>query len=1394
MSATQISFEPSFYIVGGTVERDAPCYVQRRADNDLYDGLQQGKFCYVLTSRQMGKSSLMVRTAARLREEGVGIAVLDLTAIGQNLSAEQWYDGLLTQIAQQLDLDDELEEFWAAHPKLGPLQRWMQAIRQVVLPRYVSRVVIFVDEIDAVRSLPFSTDEFFAGIREFYNRRTEDTELERLTFCLLGVATPSDLIRDTRTTPFNIGRRIELSDFTEAEAAPLVQGLGREESVGKELLKRVLHWTGGHPYLTQRLCQAVAEDVSVCDAKGVDRLCEELFLSHRAQERDDNLLFVRERILRSEADLASLLDLYAHVRGGKRVADEVTNPLVGVLRLSGITRVEGSYLRVRNHIYERVFDREWVRANMPDAEVRRQRAAYRRGLVRAAVVATVIVAIVISLAWTAMKQRNRAQQQERANSQLLYAARMNLAGQDWETGNVGRMTEYLNAYLPQPGQTDIRGFEWHYLWRISHSSLMTLQPGSQVLAVTFSPDGKTLAFAGRRGMLKLWDAATGQELVAFNGHTDDVWGVAFSPDGKRLASGSADRTVRLWDVETGQELAVIRGHTNWVQAIAFSPDGKLLASGGMDQTVKLWEVITRRELLTLKGFQAYRNAPTPIVYPGAVIYSGVLVFSPDGKQLATSSIGGLVKLWNVATGQAVHAFKGNTQLTCSAAFSPDWKKLALGGIDHLVKLWDVATGQELLTLKGHNYGISSVAFSPDGQKLVSGSPDGTSKLWDASTGQELFTFKGHIGQVWSVAYSPDGQKIATGSQDQTIKLWGVATEPEKVMLNDHGSIYGKHPFSFSPDGTLAVGLQDGGILLRDMATGSERVAFKEPGHAAYLIGFSPDGKRAIISDNDLRGTIKRKLVEIATGRELAVVWSGSGVLTAGISRDFRWLAMGYRDGAVRLWETATGKEVLTLKVHPQGVYALIFSPNSKWLATASADHMIKLWEVSTGKELRQIKGHINDIIDLAFSPDGRSLASAGLDRTVKLWDTATGREMATLNGHTNTVRTVAFSPDGRRLVSGSSDQTVKLWDVVTGQELLTLKGHTNEVKQVAFSPDGQWLASVADDHRMILWRAAIEQEATASLEQLKKEQANQITSTAPSSITVIDTVSLSLDGRRMVTGDSTGTLKLWEPGRELARSHGQTAGLNASAFSPDGKMVASGGDDWAIRLWDVATWREVATLRGHVGLLQFLAFSPDGKLLASGSDDQTVRLWEVATRRELATLKHTSIVQCVAFSSDSKKIVSGSLNNTIKLWDAATAQELATLTGHTNVVRSVAFSPDGKLIASGSQDQTIKLWDATTMKEVVTLKGHAGPVFAVAFSPDGQKLASAGNDYTIKLWDVATRRELSVLKGLTGQVLRLVFSPDGKTLAAGEDTPSLQLWDVATRKLLTTEPSDKLRQ
>ena len=220
-----------FFVAGGSLAINADSYIVRNADHDLLTNLRVGRFCYVLDARQVGKSSLMVRVAAQLRADGDRVAVLDLSGSGQHLALEQWYYGLLFGIGEQLGIEEELEEFWLARLSLGASAQFFAALRQIALPKATGRLVVFVDEIDAVKSLPFAADEFFAGIRECHNRRTRDASMNALVFCLLGVATPASLVQSPRTTPFNIGQRINLADFTDTEAALLSGGLGRGKRV-----------------------------------------------------------------------------------------------------------------------------------------------------------------------------------------------------------------------------------------------------------------------------------------------------------------------------------------------------------------------------------------------------------------------------------------------------------------------------------------------------------------------------------------------------------------------------------------------------------------------------------------------------------------------------------------------------------------------------------------------------------------------------------------------------------------------------------------------------------------------------------------------------------------------------------------------------------------------------------------------------------------------------------------------------------------------------------------------------------------------------------------------------------------------------------------------------------
>jgi len=392
------------FVAGGAVQAGGGIYLERAADRDLVRHCLAGDFTYILTSRQMGKSSLMYRAAEQLAQQGVVPTIIDLTELGAQTTADQWYKGFLLRVQEQLDLRESASAWWDAHQQYAFAQRLIRYLREVALVERPERLVLFVDEIDTTLRLDF-TDDFFAAIRFLYQNRALDADLERISFVLIGVATPNDLIKDAARTPFNIGHRIELTDFTTQEAAVLAVHLTVPPDTAGALIDAILRWTRGHPYLTMRALRSLAETPPPpgWSTTAVDERVRELFLGPGG-ETDTNLQFVRDMLTKKAFNREAVLAAYDAIRNGASVPDKELDQVASWLKLSGIVGRQDGLLRVRNAIYEQVFDQRWARVH------RRLHVNWRRRLTRAAAALLVLIVLVtIPLAVYAMRQRNVAE-------------------------------------------------------------------------------------------------------------------------------------------------------------------------------------------------------------------------------------------------------------------------------------------------------------------------------------------------------------------------------------------------------------------------------------------------------------------------------------------------------------------------------------------------------------------------------------------------------------------------------------------------------------------------------------------------------------------------------------------------------------------------------------------------------------------------------------------------------------------------------------------------------------------------------------------------------------------------------------------------------------------------
>ena len=359
------SSSSNFFVVGGTLRRDEPSYVKRPLDDELLRRTLNGEYCNILAARQTGKSSLMVRTSERLKEQGIRTVIIDLTSIGSNVSPSEWYFGLLSRLKRELKLTVDENAWWQARSEHSPVQRFSDFLREVILEEINDPIVVFVDEIDSTLKLGF-TDDFFAAIRAAYNARSNDPEYKRLTFVLLGVARPADLIKDRTRTPYNIGTSVDVTDFELVELKAFESVLDQSCSgQGKQILRWALEWTGGQPYLTQKLCAEVVEQANGdFTEEKLASLVKQLFLGDKART-ETNLRSIRDRVSNNPY-AAKMLRIYKRVLVGKQVVAEDQSIEQNELKLTGLVKVSSQgFLLVRNHIYARIFDAAWAKENTP---------------------------------------------------------------------------------------------------------------------------------------------------------------------------------------------------------------------------------------------------------------------------------------------------------------------------------------------------------------------------------------------------------------------------------------------------------------------------------------------------------------------------------------------------------------------------------------------------------------------------------------------------------------------------------------------------------------------------------------------------------------------------------------------------------------------------------------------------------------------------------------------------------------------------------------------------------------------------------------------------------------------------------------------------------------------
>jgi WD40 repeat protein/serine/threonine protein kinase len=717
--------------------------------------------------------------------------------------------------------------------------------------------------------------------------------------------------------------------------------------------------------------------------------------------------------------------------------------------------------------------------------VRRNRGLFAGvTLVAASLMLGLTVAIVALLGeqrarWDAVAAQEKEAASRREVQAQAYVSDMSLAQQALALNDLGRARRLLEAHRPAPGELDLRGWEWRYLWQECRSDARaTLCRCPYALhSVAYSLNGKTLAIAGEptggAQPVELWDVPTGRRVATLPQKGAQC--LAFSPCDDLLAADDGRNQINLWRTAT-PDLVHRLPVAGAVVALRFSPDGRRLASLNHPGEATVWDVAQWTVVCHISGLGLI----------GTMM--GALDFSPDNKILVIGDANHHLRTVDLASGHTHFDIpEAHPEPLTSVAWAPNNSVIASGSgfFGGPIHLWEAVSGKPLGRLEGHTSYIKDLIFSADSRWLYSACSDQTIRIWDVAQQRGLSILRGSADEINGLTLAPDGETLASVCKDGVAAFWNARPRLGQEQPRQIGLGRFVQP-AFAPDSRVLALPRAGTVRLLDLATGEEIEPLPALGTDVSMVVYSPDG--TLLISGSPTGEIR---VWSGTEHRLVHEWrpSDAPIYLLHFRTDGRRLLSVDEQGKAIWWDTLTWQAGRTFTVGGDplaaapGLLGRTVSPDGRLLAIGTWTGAVRWLDAETGELLDTTSGgHAVGVTGISFSRDNKLAASVSGDGTVAFWDPSSLRLITAFKGHMLGAHAAAFSPDGRRLVTGGSSgrEVAKLWDVTTRRELMTLAGHGSEFMYAAFSPDGHWLAACGLEGEFHLWQAPSREKIAAA--------------------------------------------------------------------------------------------------------------------------------------------------------------------------------------------------------------------------------------------------------------------------------------------------------------------------